>query len=173
MLQDLVAELAGLLGGVDLGLARGRQQVEVLHEAAERDSDDGQREDDPRAAAPPDPEGNEPEVVPAGLHLLLLLQKPLGPELLGPLPALGVVGEEPGVDEDLALRGDVVARELRVGEVHVGDEERDRHAEAECLLDDRLEVREPLQVRLRHRGVGAEDGVELAPQLALDLRVVH
>jgi hypothetical protein len=173
MLGDLVAELAGLLRGVDLVQPRRRQQLEVLHQPAQGDADDRQREDDPRAAPAADPKGHEAEVVAVGLHGLLLLQEALGPELVGPHPPLGVVGEEPGIDEDLGLGGDVVAGELAVVEVHVGDQQRDGHAQAERLLDDGLKVGEALEVRLRHRHAGAQHRGELLPELVLDGRVVH
>ncbi|KAK8961498.1 hypothetical protein KSP40_PGU001636 [Platanthera guangdongensis] len=58
----------------------------------------------------------------------ILLQEPLWPEVFGVFPVGQVVGEPPGVDEDLALGQDVVAAELGVVEIHVGDEERDGHA---------------------------------------------
>ncbi|KAK8962598.1 hypothetical protein KSP40_PGU000956 [Platanthera guangdongensis] len=58
----------------------------------------------------------------------VLLQEPLRPEVFGVFPVGRVVGEPPGVDDDLALGQDVVAAELGVVEIHVGDEERDGHA---------------------------------------------
>ncbi|BAS93362.1 Os05g0320750, partial [Oryza sativa Japonica Group] len=172
VLEDLVAELAGLLGGVHLVHPGRRQQVEALDEAAERDPDDGQREDDPGAAAAADAEGHEAEVVAVRLHGLLLLQEPLRPKLVGAHPPLGVVGEEPRVHQDLGLGGDVVAGELAVGEVHVRHQQRDRHAQPQRLLHHRLQVRQPLQVRLRHRRA-AQHRRHLLPHLRLDARVVH
>jgi hypothetical protein len=174
VLGDLVAELARLLRGIDLVEPGRRQQLEVLHEAGEGDADDGQREDDPGAAPAADPEWDEAEVVAVGLHGLVLLQEALGAELVGAHPPLGVVGEEPGVDEDLGLGGDVVAGELAVVEVHVRDQQRDGHAQAQRLLDYGLEVGEALEVRLRHGHAGAaQDRGQLLPELGLDGRVVH
>ncbi|WVZ68405.1 LOW QUALITY PROTEIN: hypothetical protein U9M48_017348 [Paspalum notatum var. saurae] len=138
---DVEAELSPLLGGVELVLPRRRQQLEVLYEAADGDAEDGQREDDAGAAPAADAEGQVPEVVAVGLHVLLLLEEALGAELLGPPPALGVVGEVPGVDQDLALGGDVVAAELGVVEVHVRHQQRDGHAQPQRLLDHRLQGR--------------------------------
>ncbi|RRT38001.1 hypothetical protein B296_00040894 [Ensete ventricosum] len=172
VLHDLEAELSGLLGGVDLGLPRRRQQLEVLHQAAQGDADDGEGEDDAGAAAAAGAEGQVAEVVAAGLHLGLLLHEALRAELLGPVPVGGVVGKPPCVDQDLALAGDVVAAEPGVVEVHVGDEEGDGHPVAQRLLHHRLEVGQPLQVRLRDL-VASQHRVQLRPKLALDLRVVH
>ncbi|CAA6661880.1 unnamed protein product [Spirodela intermedia] len=157
--KDVHAELATFLGGVDLVLARRRQQFEVLHQAAN--------------VPPAGAEGEKAEVVAVGLHLGLLLQEPLRPEFLRLLPVVGVIGEEPGVDQDLALGGDVVAGELGVMEVHVGNEEGDGHAKAESLLDDGLQVGELRHVRFRHLDTGTEHGIDLAAQLLLDLWVVH
>lgn len=122
MLQNVEAELPSLLRGVDLRLPRGRQQLEVLHEAAQRDAENRQRKDDPRAAPPPNPEGEVPKVVAVGLDLSLLLQEPLGPELFGLLPVGRVVGKPPSIHQDLALGRDVEATQLRVVEVHVGNQ---------------------------------------------------
>uniref|UniRef100_A0A8R7TYD6 Uncharacterized protein n=1 Tax=Triticum urartu TaxID=4572 RepID=A0A8R7TYD6_TRIUA len=173
VLEDVEAELATLLSRVKLVLAGRRREHEVLDEAADGDAEDGQREDDAGAAPAADAEGQVPEVVAVGLHVLLLLQEALRPELVGPLPLLGVVGEEPGVDEDLALGGDVVAGELGVVEVHVGHQQRDGHAQPQRLLDHRLQVGELVRVRLRDLVPDAQHRVHLVPQLLLDLRVVH
>src|SRR5688572_26544568 len=82
VLQDVEAELASLLGGVDLVLARRRQQLEVLDEASDGDAEDGEGEDDAGAAPAADAEGQVPEVVAVGLDVPLLLQEALRPELL-------------------------------------------------------------------------------------------
>ncbi|CAL4960732.1 unnamed protein product [Urochloa decumbens] len=173
VLQDVEAELSPLLRGVDLVLPGRRQQLEVLDEPSDGDTDDGEREDDPGAAPAPDAEGQVPEVVAVGLDVLLLLEESLGPELLGFPPAVGVVCEVPGVDEDLALGGDVVAAELGFVEVHVRHQQRDGHAQPQRLLDHGLEVGEPVRVRLRDLVPRAEHRVQLLPQLLLDLWVVH
>lgn len=173
MLQDVQTELASLLGGVDLVLPGRRQQLEVLDEATDGDAEDGQGEDDSGAAPATDAEGQVPEVVAVGLDVLLLLEEALGPELLGPPPAVGVVGEVPGVDEDLALGGDVVAAELGVVEVHVRHQQRDGHPQPQRLLDHRLQVGEVVRVGLRDLVARPEHRVQLLPQLLLDLRVVH
>ena len=69
------AELASLLGSVELVLPGRRQQLEVLDEAPDGDAEDGEREDDAGAAPAADAEGQVPEVVAVGLDVLLLLEE--------------------------------------------------------------------------------------------------
>ncbi|KAH0465615.1 hypothetical protein IEQ34_005718 [Dendrobium chrysotoxum] len=76
-----------------------------------------------------------------------------------------------GVDEDLALRGDFVASQLGVVEIHVGDEERDGHAQPEGFFYDCLEVGELVGVGLCDLVAAAKDCVEFFAKLALDFRV--
>lgn len=57
-------------------------------------------------------------------------------------------------------------------EVHVGDQQWDRHPEPERLLDHGLEVWELLDFWLGDRDAWSEHCVELVPELLLDLRVV-
>ncbi|KAG0489562.1 hypothetical protein HPP92_006425 [Vanilla planifolia] len=166
-------ELPSLLRGVELVHAGRRQELKVLNQAAKRDAENRQGKNDAGAAAAADAEGDVAEIVPVGLHLGLLLEEPLRPELLRVLPLGRVVGEPPGVDEDLALRRDVVSPELGIVEVHVRHEKRDGHPKAEGLFHHSLKVREFVGVRLCNLNAGTKDTVELLAQLPLHLRVVH
>lgn len=173
MLQNVQAELATFLGGIKLVLAWRWQQLKVLNKPSDGDAQDRQRQNNPRAASPPNTKWNVPEIVAVGLHLGVLLKEPLWPELLGILPVGRVVGKPPGVDKDLALSWDVITAKLGIVQVHVGDEEWDGHAETEGLFDHGLQVREAVGVRLSDLDAWAEDGVEFVAELLLDFRMVH
>ncbi|KVH94140.1 hypothetical protein Ccrd_003801 [Cynara cardunculus var. scolymus] len=141
MLQDMQAKLSTFLTRIDLRLSRWRQQLEILHQTPERNPKNRQRQDYPRATPSPDAKRQVPEIIPVSLNLPFLFQEPLGPKLLGFLPLVGVVGEPPGVHQDLAFCRDVEATKLSLVE-------RDRHSETEGFFDDSLEVREVLNVWL-------------------------
>lgn len=136
------AELSTFLGCVNLRLSWWRQELKILHQTPQSNAENWQGQDDSGAAPSADAERKVAEVIAVGLDLGFLLQEALGAELLRVLPVGRVVGEPPGVDEDLALCGDVVAAELGFVEVHVGDKERDGHAQPQGFLDHGLQVRQ-------------------------------
>ena len=170
---DVQAELAALLAHVHrLGARRG-QKLDGLHEAAEHDGQERHGDDDAGAGAAAGAEGQEAEVV-AG-RLDLAVQEALRHEAMRLLPVLGVVGDPPGVHQDLALGRDVVARQLGLVEVHVGHQEGDGHVQAHHLLHERRQVRQLVVVcvGLRDQVALAQHQVQLVAHARLHLRVVH
>ncbi|WVZ75851.1 hypothetical protein U9M48_023875, partial [Paspalum notatum var. saurae] len=176
MVGNVQAELASFLADVELVDAGRWHHVEAAHELADDEREDGQREDDPGAAASAHAEGQEAEVhLPGdgGVDALLLTQEPLRSELLGFLPQLRVVGQPPGVHHHLGALGYGVPAELGLLEVHVRHEERDGGVEAQRLLDHGLQVGEPVDVGLRDGLFVSEGGPDLVADLALHRRVVN
>ncbi|KAG6386688.1 hypothetical protein SASPL_151860 [Salvia splendens] len=60
VVRNVEAELACLLRGADFGVARGRKQLEILDEAANGNPEHRHGENNPGAAPPAHPEGEEP-----------------------------------------------------------------------------------------------------------------
>ncbi|KAI8016535.1 hypothetical protein LOK49_LG05G01540 [Camellia lanceoleosa] len=121
MLQNVHAELPFLLSSINLRLSRRRQQLKILHQPPQSNTQNRQSKYHPRAAPPTNTERKVPEVISIGLNLSLLFQEPLRPKLFWFLPAFWVVGEPPCINQDFALGRDVVAAELGIVEVHVRD----------------------------------------------------
>lgn len=173
MFQYVQTKLPSFLCSIKLGLSRRRQELKILHQTPQSDAKQRQSKDDSRAAPPPNTERKVPEVIPISLHFGLLLQEPLRPELFRVLPMSRVVGEPPCVHKDLALCRDVEATELRVVEVHVWDEEGNRHSEAKSFLDHSLQVWELVGVWLCDLVSWSKNSVNFISNLVLDLWVVH
>ncbi|PKU60684.1 hypothetical protein MA16_Dca029010 [Dendrobium catenatum] len=148
MLKYMKTELPSLLGSIKHLHTRRWQKLEVLNQTAECDSENGESENNAGATPAADAKRNVTEIVAVSFDLGLFFEEPFGPELVRVFPVGRVVGEPPGVDEDLALGWNVEAAELGVVEVHVGDEKRDGHSKAEGFLDHRLEVGEARDVWL-------------------------
>jgi hypothetical protein len=166
-------ELAALLAHVHLLHSGRRQKLEGLHEPAQDDGQERHGDDDAGARASAGAERQEPEVVSRGFDLAI--QEALRHELLRLVPVLGVVGNPPRVHKDLALGGDVVAGELGLVQVHVGDEQRNSHVQTHHFLHNRREVWQfvVVCVRFRDQVALAEHLVELITHAGLHLRVVH
>ncbi|BAS78590.1 Os02g0466900, partial [Oryza sativa Japonica Group] len=175
VLGDVEAELPAFLAHVQLLHARRRHHLEAPHQLPDDERQDGQRQDDPRAAAAAHAEGQEPEVhLPGdgGVHAALLLQEPLRPELLGVLPQRRVVGQPPRVHHHLGSLGDGVPAELGLLQVHVRHQQRDRGVQPQRLLDHGLQVSQLVDAGLGDGLVVAEHVVDLGADLALHRRVV-
>lgn len=157
------AELSTFLSGINLGLSRGRQELEILHQTSQSNAKDRQGKNDSRATPPPNSEWKIPEIIAICLNLRLLLQESFGPVLFRVLPVGRVVGEPPSIHQYLALSRDVIAAELRLMEVHVGDKERDCHAETERFLDHGIKVRQLLHFGLSYLDARSEHCVKLFP----------
>lgn len=81
-----------------------------------------------------------PEIM--ALHVDILLQEPIRPELRRLLPCLRIARDSPDVDYHGGAPGDVVAGDLGL----VGEHERGRGVKPQGFLDDALQVREAGEV---------------------------
>lgn len=158
---EAIAELATQRGAVKFVGSFGRTELKGLHEAAEHDGQQGHGDDASRARASARSEGQELEIV--SRHFHAAVQEALRVETLGLFPVPRVVGEPPRVHVDAALRGNVVAGELRGLEVQVGEEQWDNHVQAHHLLHKRAQVGQLVVVRVGFANQVAfpENGVEL------------
>ena len=109
MLEYVQAKLPSFLTGVNLGLARGRQELKVLDQTSQSDGKNRQCKNDSGATPSANPKGKVPKVIAIGFHMQLLLQEPLWPELLWLLPVCRVVGQPPCIHQYLALSWDLIA----------------------------------------------------------------
>lgn len=173
MLEYVQAKLPSFLTSVNLGLARGRQELKVLDQTSQSDGKNRQCKNDSGATPSANPKGKVPKVIAIGFHMQLLLQEPLWPELLWLLPVCRVVGQPPCIHQDLALSWDIIAPKLCVVEVHVWYKERDCHSKTKSFLDHCLEVWELLDVWLSHLVPCFKNSINFIPHLLLDLWVVH
>eukprot|EP00756_Hemistasia_phaeocysticola_P016877 Hpha_TRINITY_DN15502_c0_g5::TRINITY_DN15502_c0_g5_i1::g.104925::m.104925 len=108
----------------------------------------------------------------AVVEVLLLLQPPLRPPLLGLLPRFLVHAGGVEVDHHLSALWDIVTKACRVLERHVWEPERREVLPAHKLEDDRVQVHKLLPVLIGREPVGPDDAVQLLLELALGLRVV-
>lgn len=170
---DVPAELASFLGHIDFLHAGRRQLPHGLHQPAQNDRQERHGDDDASAWSSAGAEGQEPEVATGDLNVVT--RESLGHEPPRLVPVLGVVGNPPGIHQDLALGGDVVARELGLVEVHVGDEKGDGHVQVHHFLDEGCQVWQLIVVgvELRDQVTLAERVVQLLANARLDVRVVH
>ena len=102
---------------LQLGRPAGRQlPVEVVEQARQRQLHGRHGEPDPGAPSPPAAERHEPEVL-RGHHVVrrqVVAGEPLRHELVGAIPRRGVARDGPRIDDDAAVRRNVVAEQLRV-----------------------------------------------------------
>lgn len=127
MLQDVQTELPTLSCGVKFGLSRRREELKILNQTSNCDTKNWQSKNDSRAASSSNTEREVPEVIAIGLNLGLLLQESLWPELFWFFPLGRVVSKPPCVHQDFALSRNVIATELCIIQIHVGDQERNCH----------------------------------------------
>jgi len=121
VLQYVQTELSTFLCGVDLWLSGRRQELEILYQTSQSNAKNWQCKNNSRTAPSPNSKWKVPEIIAIGLNLGLLFQEPLWPEFFRVFPVGRVVGEPPGIDQDLALSWNVEASKLGIMKVHVWD----------------------------------------------------
>ncbi|BAS94687.1 Os05g0494050, partial [Oryza sativa Japonica Group] len=145
--------------------ALGERPLELVEEVPDHGGDEVDAELGAGAHAAAGAEGEHPEV--AALDVDVLLDEPLRPVLQRVAPHLGVPGDRPHVHHHVGALGDVVPADLDVRAGLVREHQRRRRVQPERLLDDGVQVREALEVGLRHDAVAADDAVQLLLQLLL------
>ena len=150
VMEEVEAELAPFLRDIHLIDTRWWCHVKRLHEPSNDQGQNRKCQYDAGATPSTHTKWKVSKVIAIGLYAFALLEETLGPELVGLVPELGVVGEPPRIDKHFALRRDVISTQLLLLEVHVRHEERDGHVVTERLFHDRLEIRQPAHVWLRH-----------------------
>lgn len=123
--------------------------VERLDERSHHQMNHPHRERQPRADPPPSPERDVLEIPALEVHARP--QEPLGLELHRLSPVAGVPPDGPCVDEHLDALRDDVAEDLDIRLGPVCEEEWGCGVEPHRLLDDRLEIREPVDIRFLNR----------------------
>ena len=95
---------------------------------------------------------------------LLPVHEPIRIELGGILPVRRVAPHSPRIDEDACVCRDVVAVDLRLLGTFVGNEQRRRWVQTECLFHDGVEVGQIGQVGFANVTISTDNSVEVGLQ---------
>ncbi|KAB8100916.1 hypothetical protein EE612_031560, partial [Oryza sativa] len=155
-------------------LRRRRRPVKALHKRGQERRDGLHGEAHTGAGAAAAPEGHELRVLALGVDggAGAVGKEAVGAEVERLVPVGGVAANGEDVEEDLGVGGDGVAAHL--DGLHSDALRKHRGgAEAQRLLEHRLQVGQPGHVLLSHQTRPAHHRVQLAPQLRHALRVVN